>query len=105
MVGAGIGAIAIDQPAMKKEIAGKERGARAGAAAAAEIAGRRRAIQQAPITAEQMKMVMGADEIGSLLDEFYEQDQAEPLIYTLPTAEPTSPIERINQAIADVFRK
>ena len=104
MIGAGIGTVAIDQPAMKKELAGRERAAGAGAAAQAEIAGRRRAIQHAPVTARQMQLVMGADKVGSLLDEFYEQDQAEPTIYTLPTAEPTSPIERINRAITDFFR-
>lgn len=75
------------------------------AIAQAEIAGRQRAIQQAPIKAEQMKLVMGAEEIGSLLDEFYEQDQAETEVYYLPTAEPTSPVERINRAISDFFRK
>ena len=68
-------------------------------------AGGERAIQQAPISAEQMQMVMGAQEIESLIDKFIEQDRTEPKIYTLPTAEPTSPIERINRAISDFFRK
>lgn len=65
--------------------------------------GRERAIQQAPISAEQMKLVMGAQEIEGLIDKFYEQDQAGPVIYYLPTAEPTSPIERFNRAIDDFF--
>jgi len=103
MIGATVGTVAIDQPAMKKEIAGKERARGAGAAAQAEIAGRWQAIQQAPITAEQMELVMGAEKIGSLLDEFQEQDQAEPVIYYLPTAEPTNPFERINLALTELF--
>ncbi len=77
----------------------------AAAKSQAEFAGQQRAIAGAPISAEQMKMVMGQREIENLVDKFYEQDRTEPEIYTLPTAEPTSPIERINQAISDFFRK
>ena len=89
-----------------KSAASQQRKAQTAAGMAqAEAAGRQRAILQAPISAEQMGLVMGAEQIGSLIDKFYEQDQTEPEIYTLPTAEPTSPAERINLAIEDFFRK
>ena len=89
-----------------KSAASKQRKEQEAAAKSqAEYAGQQRAIAGAPISAKQMKMVMGQKEIENLVDKFYEQDQTEPEIYTLPTLEPTSPIERINRAIDDFFRK
>lgn len=77
----------------------------AAAKAQAEAAGQQRAIAGAPISATQMKMVMGQRQIENLVQKFYEQDRTEPEIYTLPTAEPTSPVERFNRALEDLFRK
>jgi len=68
-------------------------------------AGRQAAIANYPISAEQMKMYIGQREIDNLVKKFDEQDRTEPEIYTLPASEPTNPIERINQAIGDLFRK
>lgn len=88
----------------KKQTSQQRKEQEAAAKAQAEFAGQQRAIAGAPITAEQMKMVMGQREIENLVQKFYEQDQTEPEIYTLPSAEPTSPFERINLAISDLFR-
>lgn len=77
----------------------------AAARSQAVLAGQQRAIANAPISAVQMEMVMGQRKIENLVDQFYEQDQTEPEIYTLPAAEPTSAFERINLAIEDLFRK
>lgn len=61
------------------------------------LAGQQRAIQQAPISAKQMKMFMGQKEIKTLVDEFSRQDQAEPQVYTLPASrEPPGIVDRIN---------
>lgn len=76
----------------------------AAAKSQAEFAGQQRAIAQAPISATQMRMVIGQREIDNLVEKFNEQDQTEPEIYTLPAAEPSSPFERINRAIEDLFR-
>lgn len=76
----------------------------AAAKSQAEQAGRQRAIGGSPISAEQMGMVMGQRKIGTLVEKLEEQDRTEPDIYTLPTAEPTSPAKRINLAISDIFR-
>jgi len=102
MIGAGIGSTYYDQPIMAEKSFEAQTG---GAKQKAIAEGRELAIQRAPISAEQMKMVMGAREIEDLVRKFNEQDRTEPVIYTLPTAEPTSPVERINRAIADFFRK
>ena len=77
----------------------------AAARSQAELAGRQQAIASAPISAKQMEMVVGQRKIENLVAKFYEQDRTEPEIYTLPAAEPTSPFERINLAIEDLFRK
>jgi len=90
---------------VKKQTSKQRKEQEAAARSQAEQAGRQRAIAGAPISAAQMEMVMGQRKIENLVDKFYEQDRTEPEIYTLPTAEPTSPIERINQAIEDFFGK
>ncbi len=66
----------------------------------AELAG-----QQFTLTEKQMELQMGQRQIELLASLFDKQDRTEPVIYTLPTAEPTSPFERINQALDDFFRK
>lgn len=89
----------------KSTVSKQRKSQQAAAEAQARLAGRQRAIAGAPISAEQMQMVMGQREIENLVAKFSEQDQTEPEIYTLPTLEPTSPIERINLAIDEFFRK
>lgn len=89
----------------KKQTSRQRKEQEAAAKAQAVQAGQQRAIAGAPISAEQMKMVMGQREIENLVQKFYEQDQTEPEIYTLPMAEPTSPFERINLALTELFRK
>lgn len=89
----------------KKQAKHQTKAQQALAQAQAEAAGRQRAIQQAPISAKQMELVSGAEKIGSLVDKLNEQDREEQEIYYLPTAEPTSPAERINRAIDVFFRK
>ncbi len=61
--------------------------------------------QQTTLTEKQMELQMGQRQIELLANLFSKQDRTEPVIYTLPTAEPTSPVERINLAIEDLFRK
>ncbi len=60
--------------------------------------------QQAELTERQMELQVGQRQIELLADLYLEQDRTEPKIYYLPTAEPTSPFERINRAISDYFR-
>lgn len=97
-----IGASMYIQRQQAKSAASKQRKEQQAAAEAqAREAGRQRAIASAPISAEQMRMVMGQRQIENLIDKFSEQDRTEPEIYTLPATEPTSPIERINLAIRD----
>ncbi|MBA7549155.1 hypothetical protein ES705_41628 [subsurface metagenome] len=66
----------------------------------AELAG-----QQYTLTEKQMELQMGQRQIEHLADVYSRQDRTEPTIYYLPTAEPTSPVERINRAIDDFLRK
>jgi len=61
--------------------------------------------QQQTLTEKQMKLQVGQRQIEILANLFDEQDRTEPEIYYLPTAEPTSPFERINLAIDDFVRK
>ena len=89
-----------------KSAASKQRKSQQAAAEAqAKSAGRQRAIGSVPISAAQMEMVISQREVENIVDKFTEQDQTEPEIYTLPAIERTSPIERINLAIEDFFRK
>jgi len=88
----------------KKQTSRQRKEQEAAARSQAELAGQQRAIAGAPISATQMEMVMGQRKIESLVDKFNEQDQTESQIYTLPAAEPSSPFERINLAIEDLFR-
>lgn len=93
------GTMAIQHSQAKKA---QSRGEKAGQAAAeeqAKAAARARAVAQAPISAEQMQKVMQQRELGSLVDKYIEQEQGAPRIYTLPTAQPSSPAVRINAAI------
>ena len=100
-----VGAIYYSGQRAKSAASKQRKEQEAAAKVQAEQAGQQRAIAGAPISAEQMKMVMGQREIENLVQKFYEQDQTEPEIYTLPTAEPTSPFERINLAIGDYFSR
>ena len=77
------------QIAAQKEMQGKQ----------LELAG-----QRSVLTEKQMELQMGQRQIDLLSNLYLEQDRREPKIYTLPTAERTSPIERINSAISDFFR-
>ena len=95
----------IQAPAAKKQESRQRKKQQAAAEAQARLAGQQRAISHAPISAVQMEMVISQREIENIVDKFIEQDQTEPEIYTLPAAEPTSPIERINLAIEDFFTK
>lgn len=61
--------------------------------------------QQTTLTEKQMELQMGQRQIELLANLFDKQDRTEPEIYYLPTAEPTSPVTRINLAIDDFFRK
>ena len=85
--------------AKKAESAAKKRQAKQ-IEAELELAG-----QQRTLTEKQMQLQVGQRQIDILANLFDEQDRTEPVIYTLPSAEPTSPIERINRAIDDFFRK
>ena len=71
----------------------------AAAEAQAEMAGRARGVAMAPITEKQMQKVMKQREIDSLVDEYIRQEQQQPQVYTLPTAQPSSPVVRANTAI------
>lgn len=62
-----------------------------------------RGVAMAPISEEQMQKVMKQREVDSLVDHYIEQDQQAPRIYTLPTAEKSSPIDRINDAIHNLI--
>jgi len=53
------------------------------------------------LTEQQMRTEMGRQRIQSLSNLLEESDKQ---IYTLPTAEPTSPVERINRAIDNFLR-
>lgn len=77
---------------------------KAGQAAAeeqAKAAARARAVANAPISAEQMQKVIQQRELSSLVDQYATQDQRGPRIHTLPTAQPSSAVVRINNAIHD----
>ena len=83
----------------KKAQSQSERASQAAAEAQAKAAARARAVAQAPISAEQMQKVMEQRELGSLVDHYIEQEQRGPRVYTLPTAQPSSPVVRANEAI------
>lgn len=73
--------------------------------AQAEIAGRQRAIQQMPISAQQMEIFMGARKIENLNEKFENQDQAESRFYTLPTSREQPGIaQQINLWIEQALR-
>lgn len=97
------GTIMLQRQQVKSTTSRQRKEQEAAAKAQAEQAGKQRAIANAPISPEQMRMVIGQRQIDNLISKFSEQDQTEPEIYTLPAAEPTSPIERINRAIGDLF--
>lgn len=89
----------------KKEASRQRKGQIAAGKVQAEAAGRQRAIQQAPISAEQMQIFRGAQEIENLTEKLLAQDQREPRILTLPTSrEPPGLVERINLGIDRALR-
>ncbi len=104
VVGAGLGYSSVQQKsAIEKaeSLQGKQIAAqRETQTRQAELAG-----QQFTLTEKQMQLQMGQRQIELLASLFNKQDRTEPVIYTLPAAEPTSPFERINLAIEDLFRK
>ncbi len=94
------GTMMLQRQQVKKQASKSRKSQQAAAEEQAKAIGRQRAVQQAPITAKQMKLVMGQTEIQNLTDKFSEEDQVR--IFTLPTLPKTSPIDRINQAISDL---
>jgi len=100
LTGASIGYSSVQQKsAIKKGEKLQERQIAAQKERQAELAG-----QQYTLTEKQMELQMGQRQIELLADLYLRQDRTEPTIYYLPTAEPTSPVERINRAIDEFFR-
>jgi len=85
----------IQRQAAKKQASQSRKRQQALAEEQARAAGRQRAIQQAPLTARQMKLVMKQSEIANLLEKFKAEDR----IYTLPTLSKANIVDRINEAI------
>jgi hypothetical protein len=88
------------QSAKKAESRSRKAG-QASAEEQAKAAARARAVQNAPISAEQMQKVIKQRELGSLVDHYIEQEGRGPQVHTLPTAQPSSAVVRINNAIHD----
>lgn len=102
IVGASLGYTFYDQPQMAKaetKSAEKKQRAAAEAQLKYQLAG-----QYDPIDPEQMRMQMGQRQIESLTDALLAQETKQPTVYTLPTAQPSSPVERINQAIGQLLK-
>jgi hypothetical protein len=95
------GSMAIQSSQAKKAQSRSEKAGQALAEEQAKAAARARAVANAPISAVQMKKVMEQRELGSLVDKYATQDQRGQQIYTLPTAQPSSAVVRINNAIHD----
>lgn len=85
----------------KKAQSRSEKAGQAAAEEQAKAAARARAVANAPISAAQMQKVIQQRELDSLVDQYATQDQQEHRIYTLPAAQPSSPVVRINNAIHD----
>lgn len=87
--------------AAKKAQSRSRKAGQAAAESQAKAAARARGVAQAPISARQMQKVMEQRELDNLVNVYATQDQRVPQIYTLPTAQPSSPVVRINNAIHD----
>ena len=88
------------QQSQAKKARKESRGAsQAAAEAQAEMAGRARGVAMAPISEKQMQKIIKQREISSLVDHYIEQEQEMPTVFTLPTARPSSPVVRANEAI------
>lgn len=98
-IGVTAGTMSIQHQLAERAQSRSEKRAQAAAETQAKAAARARAVQNAPITAEQMQKVTKQREIGSLVDLWIEREKQGPRVYTLPTAEPSDPVTRINQAI------
>ena len=98
-VGATVGLSVYQRGEAKKAESRGRKASQAAAEEQAKAAARARAVAQAPISAEQMQKVMEQRELGSLVDHYIEQEQRGPRVYTLPTAQPSSPVVRANEAI------
>lgn len=85
----------------KKAQSQSEKAGQAAAEEQAKAAARARAVANAPISAEQMQKVIQQRELDNLVDVYATQDQQGHRVYTLPTAQPSSPVVRINNAIHD----
>ena len=94
-----VGSMAYQSSQAKKAESRSRKAGQALAEEQAKAAARARAVQNAPISAEQMQKVIKQRELGSLVDHFIEQEQRGPQVYTLPTAQPTSAVVRANIAI------
>lgn len=99
----GIVALTVGSVAYQRHIAKKAAGEQREAQEAlweeqAKSAARARAVQQAPLSAEQMRKVTQQRKLESIVELFVEQEQS-PTIHTLPTAKKSSPVDRINDAI------
>lgn len=95
------GVMAYQSSQAKKAQSQSEKAGQALAEEQAKAAARARAVANAPISGEQMQKVMQQRELDSLVDQYATQDQQEHRIYTLPAAQPSSAVVRINNAIHD----
>ena len=100
-IAATVGSVMYQKSQAEKAQSKSEKAGQALAEEQAKAAARARAVAQAPISAEQMQKVMQQRELDNLVNVYAEQDQRGPEIYTLPTAQPSSAVVRINNAIHD----
>jgi len=99
LVGLAVGSAVYGRSVQKKAQTRAERKQQAAAEEQAAAAGKAYAVGQAPISEKQMQKIMKQREIGSLVDHYIEQEREGPQVYTLPTAQPSSPVVRANTAI------
>ena len=102
-VAATAGSMALSQSQAERAQSRSRKAAQGAAEAQAKAAARAQAVQNAPITAQQMGLVVKQREIGSLVEKFKEKESRGPTVYTLPAAEPTDWVTRTNQAIHKIL--
>ncbi len=98
-VGATMGMSVYQRSQAKKAQSRAEKRQQAMAEEQARAAGEASAVARAPISERQMQKIMKQREISSLVDHYIEQEREGPQVYTLPTAQPSSPVVRANTAI------
>ena len=103
-IGMTVGTMAYQSGQAKKAQSRSEKAGQAAAEEQAKAAARARAVAQAPISAEQMQKVIQQRELDNLVNVYATQDQRGPQVYTLPTAQPSSAVVRINNAIHDFLK-